>query len=191
MVARRKTSQHKQSSRESRLRCSLILRDHRAPCSYVSPYPDIPSFCGRWRKWRAIPQWLRNWDSTVMDLATVATSWKKLTLFETCHCLPATMISNSIAMTCWQVVSQEPALPTELFLGDDMILNMPQWERIKWRLDHFMDCCIGSLQWCLLVDCLQEATQYVQRCFYSNMSKDASTVIDNLRTIKHWPPNLF
>lgn len=191
MVARRKNSQHKQSSRESWLRCSLILRDHRAPCSYVSPYPDIPSFCGRWRKWRAIPQWLRNWDSTVMDLATVATSWKKLTLFETCHCLPATMISNSIAMTCWQVVSQEPALPTGLFLGDDMILNMPQWERIKWRLDHFMDCCIGSLQWCLLVDCLQEAPQYVQRCFYSNMSKDASTVIDNLRTIKHWPPNLF
>ena len=118
MVARRRNSQHKQSSRESWLRCWLIFRDHRTPCSYVSPYPDIPSFCGRWRKWRAIPQWLRNWDSTVMDLATVvATSWKKLTLFETCHCLPATIISNSIAMTFWQVVSQEPALPTGFFFG--------------------------------------------------------------------------
>ena len=111
-----------------------------------------------------------------MDLATVATSWKKLTLWETWHCLLATMVSNSIPMTCWQVVRQESVWPTGPFLENDRILNMPQWER---RLDHVADCCRIPSDACLRTACRSPPV-----C-------PKMLPIDHLRTIKHWPPKLY
>lgn len=151
----------------------------------VSPYPHIPSFCWRGRKWRATPQ-LQKLDSNGLG--------------DCCY-----IKADPIAMTCWQVVRQEPALPTgPLFLemiwswtchsekasnGDSIISwivvgPLPAWEAMRTETKETSQRTKKDTHKRKKNKQLKLRRQEPQRC--PNI-----LLVDPLRTIKHWLPNLF